>query len=164
MEQVLDAYDFPIPQSLVEQQAEELLRDFAYRLVRSQLPPDALQGINWEERRAEARLRAVRDVRSALVVDRVAAAEGISVSEGAVEAELERVAEATREPLEAVRARLTKEGGLTSIENRLRFQQALDVIVKNAEVTTEELLEEPAGESQTAEAPPSTPPASQPAE
>ena len=139
---LIDGYDFPLPESLVEEQTREMLQDLAYRMMQ-QMPPEAMKEINWEERRAEARLRAVRDLRSAIVVGRIADKEGVEVDQAEVDAEIDRIARSMREPEEAVRARLTKSRGLSSIENRLRFHKALDAVVKNAEVTTEELIESP---------------------
>ena len=80
-------------------------------------------------------------MRTAIVIGYIADAEKIQVAPAEVDAEVVSLAAASREPVEAVRARLTKEGGLASIENRLRYQKALDVIVKNAEVTVEEFTD-----------------------
>lgn len=140
-EQVVKAYDFPLPDSMVEKQTSERLRDLIYRMIRSGIAPQAAEQINWEERRAEERIHAVRDVRTAIVIGYIADAENIEITPGEIEVEVAHMAAAAREPLDALRARLTKEGGLTSIENRLRYQKALDAIVKNAEITIEEFTD-----------------------
>ena len=141
VEQVVNAYDFPLPDSMVEKQTNERLRDLIYHMVRSGMAPQSADQINWEERRAEERIHAVRDVRMAIVIGYIADAEKIQVATAEVDAEVASLAAASREPVDAVRARLTKEGGLASIENRLRYQKALDVIVKNAEITVEEFTD-----------------------
>jgi hypothetical protein len=41
-----------------------------------------------------------------------------------------------------LKARLTKEDELPSIENRLRYNKALDIIVQHAEVAVEEVTAE----------------------
>jgi hypothetical protein len=48
---------------------------------------------------------------------------------------------ATGETAEQLKARLTREEAISSIENRLRFQKALDAVVHNAEITVEEITE-----------------------
>ncbi len=140
-EQVVNAYDFPLPDSMVEKQTNERLRNLIYHMIRSGMAPQSAEQINWEERRAEERIHAVRDVRTAIVIGYIADAENIEVAPAEIEAEVVSLAAATRESVEAVRARLTKEGGLASIENRLRYQKALDVIVKNADITVEEFTD-----------------------
>jgi FKBP-type peptidyl-prolyl cis-trans isomerase (trigger factor) len=107
-------------------------------------------------------------LRSAIVVGQIADKEGIDIDQAEIDAEIDRIARSVREPEEAVRARLTKSRGLSSIENRLRFHKALDAVVKHAEVTTEELTQESPQGSIDSQPPSATedqaPPASQQAE
>jgi len=130
-----------LPDTLVERQASELLRELAYVMLNNGVPAQSIREMNWEERRGQARVRAVRDVRAALIIERIAEAENIEVTNDEIEAEIARIAEARGEAIEAVRARLTKEEALSSIENRLRHQKALDAIIKSAEVTVQEVTE-----------------------
>jgi len=58
-----------------------------------------------------------------------------------VEAELDAIVAASRQPKEQVRAALTKDGGERSIATRLRNRKALDFLVENARVTEEECSE-----------------------
>lgn len=142
MEQLLAAYEFSVPEILVEQQAQDRLRNFVYRLANSGLPPEASKNINWEERLSEARVMAARDVRAALVVGRISDKEKIRVSEAEIDAEITQMAPGMGLLPNQLKARLTKEDQLPSIENRLRYNKALDVIVAHAEVTTEEVTAE----------------------
>ncbi len=141
LNQILDSYDFEIPSSLIRQQAAERAQEMAYMMLRSGVSPDEIRGMNWEERIDQARAQATRDVRSALVVERIADAEGINVTEEEIDKEIERMASSTREPVEQLKARLTKDEALSSIENRLRYQKALNLVVDNAEIAAEELTE-----------------------
>jgi len=141
IDELLREYDFPLPDTLVERQASELLRELAYAMLNNGVPAQSIREMNWDERRGQARVRAVRDVRAALVIERIAEAEKIEVTDDEIETEIARLAEARGEAIEAVRARLTKEEALSSIENRLRHQKALDAIIKSAEVTVQEVTE-----------------------
>jgi trigger factor len=155
LERIISAYDFPLPDSLVEKQTRERLSQLVYTLLRSGVSPQAAEQINWKEHEGEERLRAVRDVRRALIIGRISEAEGISASDAEIEAEVARLASHTREPIDTVRARLTKEGGLASIENRLRYQKVLEVVVESAEITVEEFSENQEAEPASSEAQPS---------
>src|SRR5678815_2931414 len=77
-----------------------------------------------------------------MLLDRIADEEKIEVSDEEVEAEIEAVANASRQPREQVRAALTKDGGERSIAHRLRNRKALDFLIENAHVTEEEWSEE----------------------
>jgi trigger factor len=90
----------------------------------------------------EFRPLAARDVRSALVFDKIGEAEKVEVSRWEVEAEIERMASMSGEPADQLKARLTKDDSLSSIEHRLRHQRALEAVIKHAEVTVEEFNED----------------------
>ncbi len=141
IDEILGAYDFAVPETLVEQQASELLRELAYEMFRNGVPQQSIREMNWQERRGEAQVRAVRDVRAALVFERIGEAEKIDVSDAEVDVEIERIAALSGDPVEAVRARLTKDEAVSSIKNRLRHQKTLDAIIKSADVTIKEVTE-----------------------
>ena len=136
-------YDFAIPESLLDREAEQRLRDFANMLFRRGASPEMLRDIDWDARRAEARTQAIDNVRAALVIAKVAEAEGIQVSEAEVNEEITQIATHTGESEEAVRAQLTKDESVSTIERRLRHQKALESIVNHAEVAVEENATEP---------------------
>jgi hypothetical protein len=58
-----------------------------------------------------------------------------------VEAEIERIATASQQSVEQVRAALTKSGGERSIAHRLRNRKALDLLIENANITEAEWTE-----------------------
>jgi trigger factor len=142
VDRILKDYDFEVPAALVEPQAAERTREFAYMLMRSGVPQHALKEINWDERMNEARAHATRDIRAALVVAKIGDAENIKVGEDEVDAEIERMAKASGEPADQLKARLTKDESLSSIENRLRYQKALEAVVNHAQITVEEFTED----------------------
>jgi trigger factor len=141
VKRVLDDYDFEVPSTLVEPQAAERAREFAYALMRNGVPPQTIKEIDWEERMKEFRPLAARDVRMALVFAEIADAEEVKISGWEVDAEIERMARMSGEPADQLKARLTKDDSLSSIENRLRHQRALEAVIKHAEITVEDFNE-----------------------
>jgi len=97
--------------------------------------------LNWEGAREELKAQAEEDVRGSLLLERIAEEEKIAVSDDEVEAEIEAISKAARQPKEQVRGVLTKEGGERSIANRLRNRKALDLLIGNARITEEEWTE-----------------------
>jgi trigger factor len=139
---VLEDYDFEVPSSLVEAQTTDRAREFAYVLMRNGVPPQTIKDIDWEERMKEFRPLAARDVRMALVFARIGEAEKVEVSGWEVDTEIERMASMSGEPADQLKARLTKDDSLSSIENRLRHQKALEAVIKYAEIAVEEFNED----------------------
>ncbi len=86
-------------------------------------------------------MQAEGDVRATLLLEKIAEAENITVSNEEVEAEIHAIASAARQPLEQVRAALTKEGGERSIAHRLRNRKALELLIENAHITDGEWIE-----------------------
>ena len=146
-----EGYDFPLPEPLVERQADSRLVEFLQRLYRSGMPPQAARQIDWEGRKAEEMGRAANDVRVALILGAISEAEKVTVTREDMDDEIEHIAEATNQSPEEVEARLTKEEGLSSIENRLRSDKVMELLVGQAEITIEEVdnkqATEPAAES-----------------
>ena len=142
VKRILEDYDFEVPSALVEPQAADRAREFAYLLMRNGVPSQTIKEIDWEGRMNEFRPLAARDVRSALVFDKIGEAEKVEVSRWEVEAEIERMASMSGEPADQLKARLTKDDSLSSIEHRLRHQRALEAVIKHAEVTVEEFNED----------------------
>ncbi|HEX2488942.1 MAG TPA: trigger factor [Blastocatellia bacterium] len=145
---ILEDYEFEVPPSLVEPQAIERTREFAYMLMRNGVPPQTIKEIDWEERMNEARPQAARDLRLSFVLDKIGAAEKLQISPTEVEAEIERMVQMAQmermsgETADQLRARLTKDDSLSSIENRLRYQKALEAVVNHAQITVEEFTED----------------------
>ncbi len=91
----------------------------------------AAQGMRTEDMRKLdfARLRdaqrdsAVNEVKATLVLDKIADAENVEVSDEELENELQLISLQTREPLETLRERLTNEGALTRIREQLRREK-----------------------------------------
>jgi trigger factor len=139
LEQIVAAYDFEVPPSLVDQKAYERAQEFAYLLSRSGVPQEQIKGWDWDQYLEKERGRAVNDVRASLITAKISETENLSVSREEVDAEIARMADSTRESFAQLKARLTKDDALSSIESRMLFQKALDVIANSAEVTVQEI-------------------------
>ncbi|HKY44706.1 MAG TPA: trigger factor [Pyrinomonadaceae bacterium] len=137
---LIEANKFEVPESLVQYQTNHRLEGVARQMMSRGIDPRR-QELDWEGARQEVRAQAEGDVRVTMLLEKVADAENITVSDEEVEAEIESFANASRQPIEQVRAALTKEGGDRSIAHRVRNRKALDLLVENARITDAELTE-----------------------
>jgi trigger factor len=138
---LVEAHPFEVPETLIEHQANHRLESLVREMMGRGLDPRGQQ-VNWEGLRDQMKEQAERDVRGSMLLERIAEQENITVTDEEVEAEIATIASASRQAPEQVRAALTKQGGATSIADRLRNRKALDLIVENARVTDEEWKEE----------------------
>ena len=138
---LVEQHRFEVPETIVSYQANQILQSMLRDMISRGIDPRG-EDINWEAMRDVVRERAGDDVRGSMLLERVAEAEGLEVSDEEVEAEIQAMAEGSRQSVEQVRAALTKQGGERSIADRLRNRKALDLIVQHANVRDEEWRDE----------------------
>ena len=138
--QLLEAHPFEVPESLVERQTNQRMESVVREMIGRGFDPRN-PNMNWEGAREELKGQAVNDVRATMLLDQIAETENITVSDEEIEAEIEAYATASRQPIEQIRAALTKEGGERSIAHRLRNRKALDLLIDNAKITEAEWTE-----------------------
>lgn len=133
---LVTANDFPVPDILRAEQAnarmQQLVRAFSSRGI----DPRGLS-LDWASIRESAFAGAERDVRAMLIVERIASDAGMDPTDEEVEGEIAQMAEALKQPVEQLKARLTKEGGADSIRHRMRSRKALNLVIDTAAVTVE---------------------------
>jgi len=82
--------------------------------------------------RAGQRDAAVREVKASLILEQIADEEKIEVSDEEFDREVEALASQSKQTLEQVRERLTKDGGLDRIRHRLRNEKTLDFLYRRS--------------------------------
>src|SRR6266508_1255300 len=135
------AHQFELPERLVEHQTQHRFESVVRDMIGHGIDPRNPE-LQWDEARDSLKQQAGYDLRSSLLLERIADEEKIEVSDQEIEDEINAMADASRQSPEQVRAVLTKQGGERSIAPRLRNRKALDFLVANANVTDEEWKEE----------------------
>jgi len=133
--EIVKLHDFPVPESLVEHQMDVRLERVVRSLATQGVDPRAVN-VDWVALRRRQEERAKDDVKAELIVDRIATAENIDVTEQEVTHELEHMAGHSNESAEAIRARLTKQGALDRMKAKLRSDKTLDWLAQQAKIKT----------------------------
>jgi len=133
LEKLTAMHDFPVPGALVEHQMDVRLERVVRSLASQGVDPRAVN-VDWVSLRRRQQERAVADVKAELLLDRIATAEKIEVSDEELDKELEHMASHTGESAAAVRARLTKQGALDRMRSKLRSDKALEWLYRNARI------------------------------
>jgi trigger factor len=141
MRKLVAAHQFEVPETLVEHQTNHRLQTLMREMMGQGVDPRQTE-INWDGVREEMKTQAADDVRGSMLLDHIAERENLAVTDEEIEEEINSIATASRQTSEQVRAALTKQGGTTSIADRLRNRKALDLVIENARVTDEEWREE----------------------
>jgi trigger factor len=120
--------DFEVPESLVERQIDLRLERGLRALAAQGMKMEDLKKMDLPRLRAGQRDQSVQDVKSSLLLERVAELEKIETSEDEVNHEIDALAQQSKQTPEAIRARLTQDGGLDRIRNRIRSEKTLDFL------------------------------------
>jgi trigger factor len=120
--------DFEVPESLVERQIDLRLERGLRALAAQGMKMEDLKKMDLPRLRAGQHDQAVNDVKSSLLLERIADLEKIEVSDQEVNHEIEALALQSKQTSEAVRARLTQDGGLDRIRIRIRSEKTLDFL------------------------------------
>ena len=75
---------------------------------------------------------AVREVKASLILEKIAQKENIQTSDAELDTEVERFAAQSRQPIEAVRKKLTDDGALERIRERIRNEKTLDFLYQRS--------------------------------
>jgi trigger factor len=124
--------DFEVPESLVDRQIDLRLERGLRALAAQGMKMEDLKKMDLPRLRAGQREQAVQDVKSSLLLERVADLEKIEVGDEEVNRELEALAKQSKQTSEAVRARLTEDGGLDRIRIRIRSEKTLDFLYRQS--------------------------------
>jgi len=120
--------DFEVPDALVEHQIDIRLERGLRALAAQGLTAEQMKKMDLSRLRGGQREQAVHDVKASLLLEKVADEENIQVSDEQVDREVESLARQTKQTVEAVRARLTRDGGLDRIRTRIRSEKTLEFL------------------------------------
>ena len=130
MDQLVEAHDFPVPESLVDHQIDVRLERGLRALAMQGMRADDFKKMDLAKLRDGQRVGARKEVKASLLLEKIAEREKIEVSDQEVAQEIESLAQHTQQTADEVRARLTREGALDRIRNRIRSDKTLDFLFR----------------------------------
>lgn len=130
--ELIERNDFEVPDSLIEQQIDIRLERGLRALAAQGLTAEQMKKMDLERLRVGQRDQAIHDVKAALLLERVAEEENVQVSNEELNQELEALARQSKQTSEAIRARLTRDGGLDRIRTRIRNEKTLEFLYRQS--------------------------------
>ncbi|MCU1319287.1 MAG: trigger factor [Edaphobacter sp.] len=128
LEELIAKYQFPVPESFVQQQVDARLDRGLRALAQQGMKAEDMRKLDFGRLRAAQRDQAVNEVKASIILDRVSEAEGVVVSDEDLDRELLMLSIQSREPLETLRDRLAKDGGLERIREQMRREKTGSVL------------------------------------
>ena len=134
VEAVVANTEVEVPETMVNAQIDSSIMELNYSLQYQGFSIEQLlemTGKSMQELRDERKEDAEKSVKASLVVDAIAKAENVEVSEEEVEAEVAKMAEAYNMTLPQIKEAL-KSNDLEDIKGQLRIRKTIDFLVENA--------------------------------
>ena len=125
---IAERFTFPVPESLVQDQIDTRLERGLRALAAQGMQPEQMRKLDFTRLRAAQRDSALAEVKTNILLDRIAGEENITVSDEELDKELQLAALQSREPLDALKVRLTKDGGLARIREQLKREKTASVL------------------------------------
>ena len=145
---------FEVPNTLIENQARNLLNNFAQDMQQRGVDLNQVDESFIQMAYRNMRTQAERDVRGAMLLDKVAEIEKVEVPDAEVDEEIGKMAEYYRATPEEIRESLEKQGGgVENIRNNLKTRKTIEAVVAKAKVSQGEWIDESAAQPEAAEKP-----------
>ncbi len=133
--QLLEANPFEVPESLVEEQTKALVSDTKLRLAAQGVDLQNL-GVTEEKLQGDYKATALKQVKTFLILEKIAGQEGIAVTDEEVDERLKEMAERMHQKFDAVKRYYEKNGLLPEVKAGILRDKTLDFLLKKANVQT----------------------------
>ena len=134
IEKVVEAAKMDIPQAMIDTQVNRMLEDFAMRLQQQGLSVEQYfqyTGMTADKIMEEMKPEAVKRIKNSIVLEAVAKAENIEVSEEEFEAELQKMADMYKMEIEKIKE-FMQDAEAKQMKDDIAIQKAVELIVSSA--------------------------------
>ena len=136
VEKVSEATELEVPEAMIEAQLDNMMMELNYQLQYQGLQLQQLlemTGRTIEELKAERREEATKLVKSSLILEAIAKAENVEVSEEEIEAELAKMAQMYNMEVEKIKSAM-RPADLEDIKGQLTIRKTIDLFVDNSKL------------------------------
>jgi trigger factor len=149
---LIDKNELEAPASLVDSQARNLANNFAQNMMQQGLDPKQAQQDFWQMVLQQMLPQAEREVRGALLLEKVGELEKVEATEEEINTEIENMANSARVTVQQVKQYLAGQGGEASIADRIRNRKSVEALFEHAKITDGEWIDEAAQAAEAAAA------------
>jgi trigger factor len=125
---MVERFPFPVPESLIQDQVDTRLERGLRALAAQGMQAEQMRKLDFSRLRAAQRDSAVAEVKTNVLLDRIAGEENIAVSDEEMDRELQMAALQSREPIDALKVRFTQDGSIGRIRQQLRREKTASAL------------------------------------
>jgi len=135
VDQLLEATPFEVPESLVEEQTKGLVSDTKLRLAAQGVDLKNL-GVTEEKLQGDYKAMAQKQVKTFLILEKIASQEGIAATDEEVDERLKEMAERMHQKFDVVKRYYEKNGLLPEVKAGILRDKTLSFLLEKANVNT----------------------------
>ena len=132
IEELVGKHDFPVPRSLVEHQIDLRLERGLRALAAQGMKTEDMRRMDFSRLRAGQRDLAVKEVKSSVLLAKIAIKENIQVGDEELETEIAAMAQQMQQPVEQVKQKLIQDNAIDRLRERMRSEKALNFLYANS--------------------------------
>jgi trigger factor len=127
--------EFPVAPALIDRYAQSIVNRAKQQLMMMGVD---VESVDDAKMRVEMRAEAEEEARGSILVQAIAEREGLTVTDADLQKRIAELAVARNENPKQLRAELEKDHRIHQVENQIREQKALDMLIAQAKITDEE--------------------------
>ena len=133
VEELVKRNDFPVPDSMLDQAIDQRLERGLRALAAQGMKTEDMKRMDFGRLRAGQREAALREVKASLILEKLLTTRKIAVSDEEFERELQALAKQSKQSVEEVRGRLSRDGGRVKdrMRHRIRNEKTLDSLYRS---------------------------------
>jgi len=131
---LIEENTFEVPNTLIESQSRNLLNNFARDLQGRGVDLNNVQNDFVRMAYEQMRTQAERDVRGAILLEKIADAEKIEVTDGELDDEIGKMAEYYHVTPEHIRESMEKQNAIAEVRNNLKTRKAIEALIDKAKI------------------------------
>jgi len=135
VDQLLQANPFEVPEILVEEQTKAYVSDTKLRLATQGMALKNL-GVTEDKLQEDYREMARKQVRTFLILEKIAGQEGITVTDEEAEDRLREISERTNQKFDMVKRYYEKNGLIPEVKAGIMSNKTLDFLLQKANIST----------------------------
>lgn len=123
-----EKFQFPVPESLVQDQIDARLERGLRALAAQGMSTEQMRKLDFGRLRGAQRDNAIAEVKANLLLNKIADAEEVTVTDEELDREVQIAALQSKEPVETLRQRLTQDGGLARIREQMKREKTANLL------------------------------------
>lgn len=125
---LIERFPFAVPESLIQEQIDARLERGLRALAQQGMSAEQMRKLDFARLRPAQRDSAVSEVKTGILLAKIAHAEGVEVTGEEVEREVQIAAIQAGEPASDLMARLTRDGGLARIREQIKREKTAQLL------------------------------------